>query len=84
MLLNYDTCWTDGNHGGVVWVPEIVVAVMDNDRRVLQIPVAEEGGGVGLRTCVWSWVYHSARHPTPAGGLAKVFLQASSQRCSRR
>ena len=26
----------------------------------------------------WSWVSHSARHPTPANGLARVFLEASS------
>ena len=50
---------------------------MDNDRRVLQIHVAEEVGGVGLRTCVWSLVSHSARHPTPAGGFARVFPEAS-------
>ena len=51
---------------------------MDNDRRVLQIPLAEEVGGVGLRTCVWSWVSHSARHPTPAGGLPIDAVDAES------
>ena len=38
---------------------------------MLQIHVAEEVGGVGLRTCVWSLV------STPAGGLARVFPEAS-------
>ena len=42
------------------------------DRRVLRVHAAEEVGGVGLMTCVWSWVSHSARHPTPASGLAEA------------
>ena len=40
---------------------EIVVAVREVDRRVLRVHVAEEVGEVGLKTCVWSWVSHSAR-----------------------
>ena len=32
---------------------EIVVAVKENDRRVLQILVAEKVGELGLITCVW-------------------------------
>ena len=38
------------------------------DRRVLCVHAAGEVGRVGLITCVWSWVTHSARHPTPASG----------------
>ena len=45
------------------------------DWRVHGVRVAEEVGGVGLKTCVWRWVSHSARHPTPASGLAGVFLK---------
>ena len=49
------------------------MAVGEVDRRVLC--VHEEVGGVGLMTCVWSWVSHSARHPTPASGLAGFSLK---------
>ena len=41
----------------------------DHHRRVRCVHVAEEGGRVGLLSCVWSWVSHSAR-PTPASGCA--------------
>ena len=58
-----------GDHGGVVLALEIVVTVGEVDRRVLCVHVAEEVGGVGLITCVWSWVSQSAR-PTPASGCA--------------
>ena len=63
---------------------EVVVAVGEVDRRVLCVHEAEEAGEVGVITCVWSWVSHSARHPTPASGLARVFPEASSHGCSRR
>ena len=49
------------HHGGVVLAREMVVAVREVDRRVLRVHVAEEVGEVGLITCVWSWVCHSAR-----------------------
>ena len=77
-------CWMLLNHCSVVLALEIVVAVGEVDRRVLSVHVAEEVGGVVLITCVWSWVAHSARHPTPASGLAGVFPEASSHRCCRR
>ena len=62
-----------GDHGSVVLALEIVVAVGEVDRRVFSVHVAEEVGGVGLITCVWSWVSHSARHPTPASGARRGF-----------
>ena len=40
------------NHGGDAWAQEIVVAVRDIDRPVLQVHVAEEVGELGLTTCV--------------------------------
>ena len=40
------------------------------------VHAAEEVGGVGLITCVWSWVGHSGRHPTPASGLAGGFQRS--------
>ena len=64
------TLWICGDHGSVVLALEIVVAVVD--RRVLRVHVAEE---VGLITCVWSWVSHSARHPTPASRVAGFSLK---------
>ena len=51
---------------------------------MLRVHVAEEVGVVGLITCVWSWVRHSAIHPTPASGLAGGFPEASSHGCGRR
>ena len=64
-----------GDYGGVVTELETSVTVREIDRRVLRVHVAEE---VGLRTCVWSWVSHSARQPTPACGCTGVFSAASS------
>ena len=64
------TFWVNGgDHGSVVLALEIVVAVWEMDRRVHCVQIAEEVGGVGLITCVWSWASHSAR-PTPASGCA--------------
>ena len=37
----------------IVWTQELLVAVGDVDRRVLQIRVAGEVGATGLITCVW-------------------------------
>ena len=48
-------------------------------------PRAMVPNGVYIRTmCVLCEVSHSARHPTPATGLAGVFPEASSHGCSRR
>ena len=66
-----------GDSGSVVLVREIVVAVREVHQRVLRVHVAEVGR-VELITCVWSWVNHSARQPTPASGCSGVFSAASS------
>ena len=50
-----------GDHGSVDLARELVVAVREVDRRVLRVHVTEEFVEVGLITCVWSWVNHSAR-----------------------
>ena len=58
-----------GDHGSVVLLLEIVVAVGEVDRRVHCVHVAEE---VGLRICVWDWVSHSARtHSSERMGLGR-------------
>ena len=46
------TSCTVGNHGDVVWAPEVWVVVVDVDRIVLRIHVIGEVGEVGLTTCV--------------------------------
>ena len=48
----------------------------NSPRHLVHVYVAEEVGVVGLVTCVWSWVSHSARHPTSTSGLAGVFFEA--------
>ena len=61
------------------WALEIAVAVGEVDRRVLCVNVAEEVGGVGLITCVWSWVSHSARHPTPVSeARLRIFTEGQN------
>ena len=55
------TFWVNGvDHGSVVLVLEIVVAFRVMDRRVRCYHVAAEVGELGLITCVWGWVSHSA------------------------
>ena len=49
------------------------MVVGDIERRVVRIHVAEEVGELGLITCVWCWVSHSARL-TPASGRAWAVL----------
>ena len=77
----WQTFWIcGGDRGSVLLALEIVVAVGDVDRRVLSVHADEEVGGVWLMTRV----SHSARHPTPASGLAGGFPEASSNgRCRR-
>ena len=72
-----------GDHGNVVLALEIVVAVGEMDRCVPCVHVAEEVGGVGLITCVWSWVGHSARHASRERAC-RVFPEASSHGCGGR
>ena len=62
-----------GDHGRVVLALEIVVAVWEMDRRVHFVHVVEEVGELGLITCVWGWVGHSAR-PTPRLGFCSNLL----------
>ena len=55
------------NHGGVAWAQEIVMAVRDIDRRVLQVHVAEEVGELGLTQPVFG-----AESPTRPDSLKRA------------
>ena len=67
VLLNSVNLLDWWNHGGIVWTRAIVVSVQEIDQRVRCVHVAEEVGELGLVTCVWDRVSHSAKL-TPASG----------------
>ena len=79
------TSCTAGNHGDVVWAPEIWVVVGDVDRIKLRIRVIGEVGELGLFIFVWSGIGQTTRLPPASGcvwGLTPTSCAARKWRWS--